>query len=53
MIVELGDVLWYVNEMSGFLGVSLTEVALGNLAKLKARQETQSLHGEGDKERKA
>ena len=53
MIDELGDVLWYVNEVSGFLGVSLTEVAARNLVKLQARQETGSLHGDGDKERKA
>jgi NTP pyrophosphatase (non-canonical NTP hydrolase) len=34
---ELGDVLWYVAVMANVIGVSLSEVAARNIAKLRAR----------------
>jgi NTP pyrophosphatase (non-canonical NTP hydrolase) len=34
---ELGDVLWYVSQLAGAIGVTLDEVAEKNIAKLKAR----------------
>lgn len=37
MIIELGDVMWYVAEVASGLGVSLEEVARKNIEKLKAR----------------
>ena len=37
MIDELGDVLWYVSQCADDLGVTLDEVALINIGKLRAR----------------
>ena len=34
---ELGDVLWYLSQAAGSLGLTLEEVAAGNLAKLRDR----------------
>ena len=35
--LELGDILWYVNEMAVGLGIDLEEVAWANIKKLRAR----------------
>lgn len=45
---ELGDVLWYIANLSVELDLSMEEVALKNLEKLKSRQERNELHGSGD-----
>jgi NTP pyrophosphatase (non-canonical NTP hydrolase) len=45
---ELGDVLWYIANLSVELGISMEEIALNNLEKLKSRQERNQLHGSGD-----
>ena len=37
MIDELGDVLWYVSLAADALGVTMSEVMLGNIEKLKKR----------------
>ena len=37
MIEELGDVLWYCAELASGLGVTLEDVALINIEKLKGR----------------
>lgn len=45
---ELGDVLWYASQLATELGVSLGEVAQGNLDKLAARKEHGTIQGNGD-----
>jgi len=45
---ELGDVLWYLAQLSKELGLKFSEVAKGNLEKLASRKERNKLHGDGD-----
>ena len=45
---ELGDVLWFVSEMSRMIGTNLSMVAEINLKKLEDRQQRHVLQGDGD-----
>lgn len=45
---ELGDVLWYLANLSKELNIELEDVALGNIEKLFSRMERDKLHGDGD-----
>jgi len=45
---ELGDVLWFIAELSTHLGFTLQDVAELNLQKLADRQQRNALKGEGD-----
>ena len=45
---ELGDVLWFVAQISTELGVSMKDVAAGNIKKLQSRKERGKLTGDGD-----
>lgn len=48
LILELGDVLWYIANMARELNASLEQVASKNLAKLAARKAKGTLRGDGD-----
>lgn len=45
---EIGDMLWYIAQLSTELGLKLSEVAKYNLDKLTKRQKEGKLHGSGD-----
>ncbi len=45
---ELGDVLWYLAQVSTDLGLELEDIAKSNLEKLNSRQKRDLLHGDGD-----
>lgn len=45
---ELGDVLWYLSNLSMSIGVSLGKVAKDNIDKLESRQKRGKIHGSGD-----
>jgi NTP pyrophosphatase (non-canonical NTP hydrolase) len=45
---ELGDVLWYLAQISTELGLSLEEVAAFNIEKLQSRKQRNVLGGSGD-----
>lgn len=45
---ELGDVLWYLAQLATELKLSLSEIALENLEKLKSRAKRGKLAGSGD-----
>ncbi len=48
LLAELGDVLWYLAQISSELGLSLNEIAEHNLAKLLDRQMRGKIQGDGD-----
>ncbi len=48
IILELGDVLWYVSQLSSELGFELEDVGRLNLEKLASRSSRGRISGEGD-----
>ena len=45
---EIGDLMWYVAQLSTELGLKLSDVAKYNLEKLAKRQKENKIHGSGD-----
>lgn len=45
---ELGDVLWYVSQLSTEIGLSLEDIVASNIDKLASRKERGVIHGDGD-----
>jgi NTP pyrophosphatase (non-canonical NTP hydrolase) len=45
---ELGDVLWYLAQLSTELGLKFSDVTKMNLEKLASRKTRNTLHGDGD-----
>jgi len=48
IMLELGDVLWYVSQLSSELGFQLEQVAKMNLEKLSSRSKRGCISGDGD-----
>ena len=46
--LELGDVLWYISQLSSELGFDLEDVAQANLDKLSSRAARGTISGSGD-----
>lgn len=45
---EIGDMMWYMAQLSTELGIKFSEVAKGNLEKLAVRAKENKIHGSGD-----
>ena len=45
---EMGDVLWYLAQLAVTLDMSLEDIAINNLEKLKLRLKRDVIHGDGD-----
>ena len=48
LAAELGDILWYLAVLAGDLDMSLDDIAMVNLNKLRSRKERGKLSGNGD-----
>lgn len=45
---ELGDVLWYLNQLAEYLGTDLETIAKMNIDKLAERKVNETVQGSGD-----
>lgn len=45
---ELGDVVWYISQISTELGLKLSHIVQANIEKLSSRKERNVIHGSGD-----
>lgn len=48
LVLELGDVLWYITALAEDLGYSLEDVLVANIEKLSSRKERGMIKGDGD-----
>ena len=49
LLLELGDVLWYVAQLASELNLDLETIAAANLAKLASREARNVIGGRGDR----
>jgi NTP pyrophosphatase (non-canonical NTP hydrolase) len=49
LVLELGDVLWYVSQLANVAEIELAEVAKRNIEKLQSRKRRDKISGSGDK----
>ncbi len=49
LVEEIGDVLWYLSNLTSELGLKLGDIAEKNIQKLSSRKLRGKLHGGGDK----
>src|SRR5512139_3289251 len=47
IVLELGDVLWYIANLASDMDISLETIAASNVEKLHSRKERNTLHGSG------
>lgn len=45
---ELGDILWYLSELTSVLGLDLDDIAKQNIDKIQSRKDRGTLAGQGD-----
>lgn len=48
IVKEIGDCLWYLSAICNELGITLSDAAIANIAKLVDRSERDALQGSGD-----
>ena len=48
IVKELGDVMWYIAQLSTEFNVKFSEVIKGNIEKLSKRAKENKIHGSGD-----
>ena len=48
LALELGDVMWYVANLSEVIGYRLSDIAQMNIDKIEGRVKRGTLHGAGD-----
>lgn len=48
IMLELGDVLWYIAQLSTEIGFDMSDVAKNNLDKLSKRKHENKITGDGD-----
>ena len=48
LALELGDVMWYVANMTKVIGYQLSDIAQMNIDKIEGRVKRGTLHGAGD-----
>jgi NTP pyrophosphatase (non-canonical NTP hydrolase) len=48
IVLELGDVLWYMASLCVELGIDFDDVATINIEKIRDRQKRGTLHGDGN-----
>jgi NTP pyrophosphatase (non-canonical NTP hydrolase) len=48
LVLEAGDVMWYLTRLMNYLGIDMQTVLEANINKLYKRREKGTLHGSGD-----